>query len=247
MYEVRCPHADSLDRVTIPSPLVVPINALNGTVPDIGDDVASFDDPSKYEKHGSLRQIVHWPAGGIKHDTLFNELTRSLNDGAFKTWAANVKTYERFGDFRDKCIHPGTNLTGSNVQLASEYLLVRAYRASLVALGRAFDQDMIPLPTALSQEAEPLSRDPKPGVYSPFLNAYILDNEIYQLGLDKVHSDYGGIPMGLAPGSRLETGATPIFDATRANRSIAELAFAFYVRQPLPAANILASIADIEQ
>ena len=50
----------------------------------------------------------------------------------------------------------------------------------------------------------------------------------YQLGLDKVNSDYGGIPMQLAPGSRLETGATPIVDATRCNRALAELSFGYY-------------------
>ena len=121
---------------------------------------------------------------------------------------------------------PGTNLTGQYKQLASEYLLVRAYRASLVALGRAFDQDMIPdsdETVRRSSAKEPLKCDPKPGVYAPFLSEYMLDNEIYQLGLDKVHSDYGGIPMNVEPGSSLETGIDPIFDSTRACTSSARM------------------------
>jgi hypothetical protein len=36
------------------------------------------------------------------------------------------------------------------------------------------------------------------------------------------------IPMALQPGSRLENGAAPILDATRLNRTLAEIAFAFY-------------------
>lgn len=34
--------------------------------------------------------------------------------------------------------------------------------------------------------------------------------------------------MKRAPGSRLETGATPIVDSERLNRTLAELAFALY-------------------
>ena len=66
------------------------------------------------------------------------------------------------------------------------------------------------------------------GVYAVFLSAYALNIGIYQLGLDKVHSDYGGIPMNVAPGSRLETGAHPIVDATNLNRILALLASLFY-------------------
>jgi hypothetical protein len=77
--------------------------------------------------------------------------------------------------------------------------------------------------------SNPLSTDQKPGVYTPFLTAYFSNVEVYQLGLDKINSDYGGIPMKIAPGSRLETGASPIVDAARLNRALAELAFAYYV------------------
>lgn len=135
------------------------------------------------------------------------------------------------GDFRDKCIHDGTNLTGLYKQLASEYVLIRAYRKSLITMGRIADPAMYKhtlggmSPMVASN---PLTTDPKPGVYTPFLTAYISNVEVYQLGLDKVHSDYGGIPMKQAPGSRLETGASPVVDSTRLNRTLAELAFAYY-------------------
>ena len=89
----------------------------------------------------------------------------------------------------------------------------------------------------------PLATDPKPGVYTPFLTAYISNVEIYQLGLDKVHSDYGGIPMRLQPGSRLENGAQPIIDSSRVNRTIAELSFAFYVNPNSSAMRALANFA----
>jgi hypothetical protein len=74
-----------------------------------------------------------------------------------------------------------------------------------------------------------LGFDPKPGVYSVFLSAFLLNIGIYKLGIDKAHSDYGGVPMKLSPGSRLETGISPIVDSTRLNRTLAELAVAFYV------------------
>ncbi len=79
--------------------------------------------------------------------------------------------------------------------------------------------------------ASPLSIDPKPGVYSVFLSAHIMNITAYQLGIDKVHSDYGGIPTKFAPGSRLETGISPIVDSMRANQTLAELAVAFYAPQ----------------
>lgn len=151
-------------------------------------------------------------------------------------WAANFRDYVRFGDFRDKCVHPGLNLRGPHARLASEYLLLRAYRKSMILLGALFDPDMTAVATGRATfqgSRAPLSVDPKPGVYAAFVSAYILGIEVYQLGLDKVHSDYGGVPMKRAPGSRLENGTAPVVDATRLNRTLAELAFAFYM-SPAP-------------
>ncbi|PSR57397.1 hypothetical protein AHMF7605_20890 [Adhaeribacter arboris] len=153
----------------------------------------------------------------------------------FYSWTQNIKVYQRFGDFRDKCVHDGTNLTGTNPKLASEYLLIRAYRSSLTFLGAVFDEDMyLSAGDTLVNADFPLKRDPKPGVYTPFLNAYFLDIGIYKLGLDKVHSDYGGVPMKVAPGSRLENGTQPIIDSKNANVTIANLAALFFQPQILP-------------
>ena len=86
-------------------------------------------------------------------------------------------------------------------------------------------------------DLNPLAADPKPGVYSPFLSAHILNIKMYQLGIDKVHSDYGNIPMSLAPGSRLETGIEPVVDATEANKTLAQLAVMFYQPHLVPFIN----------
>src|SRR5262249_23925274 len=147
-----------------------------------------------------------------------------------------------------KCVHNGTNLTGPSPALASEYVLIRAYRKSLITMGRIADVDMYKhtLGTMSPMMASvPLTTDPKPGVYTPFLTAYISNVEVYQLGLDKVHSDYGGIPMAVAPGSRLETGASPIVDSTRLNRTLDELAFAYYVNPQPNAVRALSAFLSI--
>jgi len=47
--------------------------------------------------------------------------------------------------------------------------------------------------------------------------------------------------MKRAPGSRLENGASPLVDATRLNRTLAELAFAFYMSPAVPALRTLAA------
>ena len=152
------------------------------------------------------------------------------------------------GDFRDKCVHDGTNLTGPLPGLASEFVLIRAYRKSLMMLGRIADVDMYKHTLggiSPMMASVPLTTDPKPGVYTPFLTAYISNVEVYQLGLDKVHSDYGGIPMKEAPGSRLETGATPIVDSTRLNRALAEVAFAYYTAPHPTAVKALSMFASL--
>lgn len=72
----------------------------------------------------------------------------------------------------------------------------------------------------------------RPGVYNIFVGAAINHIGIYKLGLDKVHSDYGGIPMKLAPGSRLENDMSPIVEAWRCNQTLGEVADIYYLADP---------------
>lgn len=150
----------------------------------------------------------------------------------YPQWTKNVEVYERMGDFRDKCIHFGTNLTGDEPALASEFVIIRAYRMSLITMARIFDVCMSAGAHQLNinkyKKSSSAILDTKPGVYAVFLSAYALNIGIYQLGLDKVHSDYGGIPMKIKPGSRLENGIEPIVDATNLNRMLALMAGVYY-------------------
>jgi hypothetical protein len=77
-----------------------------------------------------------------------------------------------------------------------------------------------------------MTTNTRPGVYAIFVGAAVNHIGIYKLGLDKVHSDYGGIPMKVAPGSRLEDGATPVADAWRCNQTLGEVADVLYLSEP---------------
>tara|TARA_R110000824_G_scaffold153004_1_gene324444 strand:- start:287 stop:1438 length:1152 start_codon:yes stop_codon:yes gene_type:complete len=228
-YELLKPENVEIKKIT--SPISAPISKHVATLNDIGGPVAKLG--NRYAVNGI--DILEVELSPSRSNTLAFEKIDAFARGLRETaprWTENVKTYERMGDFRDKCIHPGTNLTGPHVALASEYVLIRAYRMSLITLGRVFDDEMAAGVEALRTE-DALSIDPKPGVYSVFLSAYALNIGHYQLGIDKVHSDYGGVPMALKPGSRLETGATPIVDATAVNRMLALVAALFYVPSSL--------------
>lgn len=229
-YEVRRPK--DVSPVHISSPLSQQISKLAPSLSDLGNNLNSLGTPYTGSDITSLRETLI-PRG--KNAKAFSNLDRfgsTLRSIAPK-WTKNVQLFERMGDFRDKCIHPGTNLTGPHLSLASEYVLIRAYRKALIMLGRVFDGAMSTNVKSLNLQ-DALSVDPKPGVYSVFLSAYALNIVHYQLGIDKVHSDYGGVPMALKPGSRLETGIEPVVDATNANRMLAVLAGLFYAPSSLP-------------
>jgi len=151
----------------------------------------------------------------------------------YPRWSQNVQIYQRMGNFRDKRIHPGTNLVGKNPRLASEYILASNYRIGLIMGGRIFDPHMIAGVSKINI-GEPLALDAKPGVFTMFISAFATNIGLYQLGIDKTHSDYGGVPMTLRPGSRLETAATPLVDSTNLNRILALLAAFFYAPDALP-------------
>jgi hypothetical protein len=140
----------------------------------------------------------------------------------FARFRSNLDSYEDFGDFGPRCIHPGTNLVG-NTRLAADSIFARQYRSGLVLIGRVASPDMArgaSAPMALSKS----QTNTRAGVYGNFVGAAINNIAIYKLGLDKVHSDYGGLPMKVVPGSRLENGSEPLADAWKYNQALGEVA-----------------------
>lgn len=226
VYEIYSPNVKA--NRPIVSPLEDKINALENQLSDISEK-----DSSLGNSVAKQTIFINLKTPQVETDAALSSLVNILQEKNYSTFVKNVEDYQRFGDFRDKCIHSGQNLIGNNPQLASEYMLVRPYRASMILLGRLFDQKMAKkqytkVGFSLWSEKEPLKYDPKPGVYTVFILAHVVNIEIYQLGLDKVHSDYGGIPLKLQPGSKLENGAKPVKSAYRANQTLAEVAVAFY-------------------
>lgn len=240
-YEIRKP--GNIVNKLLTSPIRLPVSDLIKGFEDISSDLTLLGSPVSINGKDFFDAVLS--VGGDNRDTfrkmdLFSSSVREV----FSKFSRNIKIYERMGDFRDKCIHPGTNLTGKNIELASEFMLIRAYRMSLITLGRIFDEEMSAGADKLNA-GEALALDTKPGVYSVFLSAYSLNIGLYQLGLDKVHSDYGGIPMKLSPGSRLETGSEPLVDSTNLNRMLALLAGLYYAPAAIPQIiNIKPSIKD---
>lgn len=207
-------------KIKISSPLIDRISNISEELSDIGS--VEFDTEKAFFETTINLSLTDRTEDVAKKLSSIRKKIQS-----FTTWTKNIVTYQRFGDFRDKCVHDGTNLIGKNSQLASEYLLIRAYRSSLIFLGSIADPEMYMYAGLKSQE-KGISIDSKPGVYMPFLTAYFLNVGIYRLGIDKVHSDYGGIPMKLKPGSKLENGIKPIINSANANKTLADLAALFY-------------------
>lgn len=156
-----------------------------------------------------------------------------LQDDLYICFTQNVVSFLKFGNSWNNCTHSGQNLIGDYAHIAADYIKVHQGVASMILLGKIFDTKMAKneylktIPSLWSEKA-PLSHDTLPGVYTTCILAHIANIEIYQLVLDKVHSDYGGISMKARPGSMLETGKRPVKSAYRANRTLAELAVEFY-------------------
>jgi len=237
VYELR-PAPEKVAKVRVPSPLHARIVDLNPALPDIGDDLKAFPQPvtvsggaligAKVEEH---KIVAKKPLLHSELATQFESILRAIRQPVFSRFLANLDVYEEFGDFGAKPTHPGTNLIGPNAKLAAESIFVRQYRAALILLGRLSSPEMA------KGAAQPLSltqwqTNTRPGVYAIFVGAAINHIAIYKLGLDKVHSDYGGVPMKLAPGSRLEDGAIPVADAWRCNQTLGEVADIFYLSEP---------------
>lgn len=75
----------------------------------------------------------------------------------------------------------------------------------------------------------PDQNDSKGNVYHLWVSGFTNGVALHRLIVDKIHSDYGGIPMALQPGSKIENGTQPIVDATEANRACAAIADALYL------------------
>jgi len=235
-YEFR--PATGAKPVEITSGLHAKIADVNPTLSDIGTPLTAIGNPVGILSVGTLGTGGSIPktmalAAGLKTsavDSLIAPHLTIMSHQDFTTFRANLDAYEAFGDFGAKATHPGTNLVGPNAVLAAESIFVRQYRAALVLLGRLTSPDMAggALPASALSLAM-AKTNTRPGVYAIFVGAAINNIGIYKLGLDKVHSDYGGIPMKLAPGSRLEDGATPVADATRCNQTLGEIANAYYL------------------
>lgn len=232
-YEIRVAHDE--DRIAIDSPLKSGVTTLNASLPDLGEaldklpppvrvsgrqlmEVAQVEDPIRFDLSMGRADV----------DTVLQPILDLISQPQFSTFRANLDKYEAFGDFGPKAVHPGTNLIGPNRELASESIFARQYRSALVFAGRISSPDMA------RGAGEPLSlaesvTNTRPGVYEKFVNATINNVAIYKLGLDKVHSDYGGVPMRVAPGSRMEDGASPVADSWRCNQTLGEIANLYYL------------------
>lgn len=228
----------AVKKLQVVSPLAAKITDLNPDLLDISANLESLAKPVELS-NDLLRIRTAAPqmlslAGDMSSQDVesgLSDVLAAISHPDFSRFRENLDAYEAFGDFGAKPTHPGTNLIGPNAALAAESIFVRQYRAALVLLGRVTSPDMVrgaasPLSLAEAQT------NTRPGVYAIFVGAAINHIGIYKLGLDKVHSDYGGIPMKLAPGSRLEDNSVPVVDAWRCNQTLGEIADTFYLSNP---------------
>jgi hypothetical protein len=225
-------------RVPIRSPLPRKLTEVNPDLADLATDLDQLAPAVELMNNALARKSAAPRVLSLSATTKSADVTKGIDDVVaaishpqFKRFRDNLDGYEAFGDFGAKAVHPGTNLVGPNAALAAESIFVRQYRAALVLLGRVTSPDMsrgAGQPLSLARAAT----NTRPGVYAIFVGAAINHIGIYKLGLDKVHSDYGGVPMKLAPGSRLENDATPVADAWRCNQTLGEVADTYYLADP---------------
>jgi len=235
-YELRKAGAN-IRRVPIRSPLEKRITELNGDLIDLGSQLQELPEQVSFLNNALVKRATLSKTFSLAQslssgevDSGLAEILATIAQPEFSIFQKNLDAYEEFGDFGAKPTHPGTNLIGPNAKLAAESIFVRQYRAALVLLGRVVSPDMkrgAEAPISLARSVT----NTRPGVYAIFVGAAINHIGIYKLGLDKVHSDYGGVPMKLAPGSRLEDDATPVAGSWRCNQTLGEIADLFYLSQ----------------
>jgi hypothetical protein len=227
-----------IKRVPIRSPLHRKLAEMNPDLPDLSTNLDQLAPAIELMNNALARRATPARVMTLSAATKSADITNGIDDVVaaishqqFNRFRNNLDAYEAFGDFGAKAVHPGTNLIGPNAALAAESIFVREYRAALVLLGRITSPDMARgagQPLSLARAAT----NTRPGVYAIFVGAAVNHIGIYKLGLDKVHSDYGGVPMRLAPGSRLENDATPVADAWRCNQTLGEVADMYYLAEP---------------
>ena len=236
-YELRLA-GGKVKPIPVRSPLPKALTELNLDLVDLGSDLDSMppvvgNENNSLQEKATLAQpfTISKGTSTAEIDNGLGSVVATITQPKFATFLRNLDAYEEFGDFGAKATHPGTNLTGPYATRAAESIFVRQYRAALVLLGRVTSPDM----KRGASEALSLAQgatNTRPGVYAIFVGAAVNQIGIYKLGLDKVHTDYGGVPMQLAPGSRLENGATPVADAWRCNQTLGEVADRFYLADP---------------
>ncbi|RFB33413.1 hypothetical protein [Brevibacillus sp. VP] len=238
-YDLR--KADpNIKREPILSPLLGQISKINPSLPDlsialedIGPSIELINNEIKTKETPHTILSLSRSIKSVEIDKGIEDIKAAIWHPQFDTFRKNIDAYEAFGDFGAKAVHPGTNLIGPNASLAAESIFVRQYRAALILLGRITSPEMSG--GANQPESLVLSKtttNTRPGVYQIFVGAAINHIGIYKLGLDKVHSDYGGIPMKLAPGSRMENDSIPIADSWRCNQTLGEIADTYYLNDP---------------
>ena len=227
-----------IQKIPIRSPLPRKLTDVNPGLTDLANDLDQLGSPVELLNHAIAPKKTQPRILTLTNTTKPVEIDNGIQDVVdtishhdFKRFLKNLDDYEAFGDYGAKATHPGTNLIGPNAALAAESIFVRQYRAALVLLGRITSPDMARgagQPLSLQSAAT----NTRPGVYAIFVGAAINHIGIYKLGLDKVHTDYGDIPMKLAPGSRLENNAAPVADAWRCNQTLGEIADSYYLAEP---------------
>ncbi|MEY7848890.1 hypothetical protein AB7C87_06750 [Natrarchaeobius sp. A-rgal3] len=226
-YELRDPDADSS---LVLSPMDEPVTEQAPDLVDISSDVAQLGKLSDRIDENPVEFTVDNSTTGREIDESLSPLMELQTDPDYKVYMDNLESYMRFGDYGPKSTHPGTNLIGEDAEKIADYLVWREYRIDMLTRGRPFLPEMADATDPVEGPVAATDTDSKPGVYSLFVMANELDITLYELILDKVYSDYSGIPMKQAPGSRLETGDEPVVDAKRAIKTAGDVAEAFYLR-----------------
>ena len=230
-YELRDPDAEA---TLVTSPLDEPVHEAVPDLADIGRDREELGVVSDRIDENPINFSIDESTTGTEVDEALAPLAALRDDRDYRVYIENLESYMAFGDYGPKSVHPGTNLVGEDADKVANYLVWREYRVDMTARGRPFLPGMIGATDGAEGPLTINNGDSKPGVYSLFIMAHQLDISVYELVLDKVYSDYSGVPMERAPGSRLETGADPVVDASRGIETAAEVAETFYLRSNDP-------------